>query len=232
MMTHSADFWFGLLEVIWVNVLLSGDNAVVIALAARNLPPARQRLAVGGGASVAVLLRIVLTLLAARLLLLPWLKIVGAVLLVFIGVGLLAPAKPVTRPRNRRSGVGVAVRAIVIADVIMSLDNVVAVAAAAQGSLTLLIIGLALSIPLVVFGSTLLLKVIERFPAIVWLGAALLGFIAGQMLVGDPAVTPLMTRIDRAASLASDVLPLFAGILGALIVLGLGRLRLSRARDS
>ncbi|NBT79071.1 MAG: TerC family protein, partial [Betaproteobacteria bacterium] len=185
----SPDFWLALGKIIWVNILLSGDNAVVIALAARSLPPQQQKKAIMIGSGAAIALRIVLTLVAAQLLLLPYLKLIGALLLLYIGVTLLLPEDESDDGGSGvTSSMATAVRTILIADLVMSLDNVIAVAAAANGNVPLLIIGLATSIPLVIFGSTLLLKVIERFPAIVWAGAALLGFIAGEISVTDPAV--------------------------------------------
>src|SRR6185312_7813459 len=146
-------FWLGLLEVIWVNILLSGDNAVVIALAARSLPESRQVPTIALGAGAAVVLRVILTLVAAELLLLPWLKFVGGLLLLYIGISLLLPEKDGGGPVREQNSMLAAIRTIIIADLVMSLDNVVAVAAAAHGSLVLLVLGLAISIPLVVFGS-------------------------------------------------------------------------------
>ena len=185
----STAFWLALGQIIWINILLSGDNAVVIALAARTLPPKQQKQAIFIGSGAAIVMRIALTLVAAQLLELPWLKLIGAVLLIYIGVTLLLPEHEGDgSDKGGGGGMVAAVRTILIADLVMSLDNVIAVAAAAKGSTTLLIIGLAMSIPLVIFGSTLLIKVIERFPFIVWLGAALLGFIAGEIVVQDPAL--------------------------------------------
>ena len=187
----SAAFWAALGSIIWVNIILSGDNAVVIAMAARTLPPEQQRKAVFWGSAAAIVLRVVLTLLATEMLKWPYLKIVGGLLLFYIGLTLLAesgdeddgPGGPGTSTLMH------AVRTILVADLVMSLDNVLGVAAAAKGNTSLLIIGLALSIPLIIFGSTLMLKIMERFPILVTLGAALLGFLAGEMLLTDPAIT-------------------------------------------
>jgi YjbE family integral membrane protein len=182
-------FWTALAKIIGVNVVLSGDNAVVIALAARSLPARQQKLAIGWGAGAAIALRIVLTVFAVALLALPWLKLVGAALLLWIGVKLLVPG-------DASEGVGAAdsllaaIRTILVADVVMSLDNVIAVAAAAGGSWLLLVIGLAISIPLVVFGATLLVKVMERYPFVITVGAALIGFVAGEMAWEDQAIAP------------------------------------------
>jgi YjbE family integral membrane protein len=223
-----AAFWLALLQIIWVNILLSGDNAVVIALAARSLPPTQQRNAIVIGSAAAIIMRIVLTLVAAKLLLLPWLKLIGAVLLVYIGVSLLMPEDEDDSHGKSHGNLFAAIRTIMIADLVMSLDNVVAVAAAAMGDTTLLVVGLAISIPLVIFGSTLLLKVIERFPIIVWVGAALLGFIAGELLVGDPALQEPIARIDTALGMSQHNFALLVGAVGAILVLLMGKILVAR----
>lgn len=225
-------FWLGLLEVIWVNILLSGDNAVVIALAARSLPESRQVPAIALGAGAAVVLRVVLTLVAAELLLLPWLKVVGGLLLLYIGISLVLPDKDGGGSIRQQNSMLAAIRTIIVADLVMSLDNVVAVAAAAHGSLVLLILGLGISIPLVVFGSALLLKVTERFPFIVWVGGALIGYIAGEMLVSDPGLHDWIAVVLRALSMSQEVLIAAAGGLGAAIVLATGKLMGRRAESS
>jgi YjbE family integral membrane protein len=183
-------FFILLLQIIGVNIVLSGDNAIVIALAARGLPPAQQKQAVAWGSGAAVLMRIVLTIVAVELLRLPYLKILGALLLVWIAVKLLIPESGDEGDGETSSGFAGAIRTILIADLAMSLDNVIAVAAVAKGNVTLLILGLAISIPMVVFASRLLLGLMERFPLIVTAGAALLGWVAGEMLIGDPVVHP------------------------------------------
>jgi len=180
-------FWTALLKIIGVNIVLSGDNAVVIALAARTLPPRQQAHAIRWGAAAAIALRIVLTLFAVALLALPWLKLAGSILLLWIGIRLLVPDE---------GGHGVsgaqcllhAIRVILVADLVMSVDNVIAVAAAAGGSWPLLAIGLAISVPLVIFGATLLVKVMERYPIVIAAGAALIGFVAGEMAWEDRAI--------------------------------------------
>jgi len=225
----SPDFWLALGKIVWVNILLSGDNAVVIALAARSLPPQQQKKAIMIGSGAAIGLRIVLTLVAAQLLLLPYLKLIGALLLLYIGVTLLLPEDESDDGGSGvTSSMATAVRTILIADLVMSLDNVIAVAAAADGNVPLLIIGLATSIPLVIFGSTLLLKVIERFPAIVWAGAGLLGFIAGEISVTDPAVVGWFAEQEAAWGLGDHRLQVLAGAVGAVLVLGVGKALLSR----
>ena len=187
-----APFWAALLSIIVANILLSGDNAVVIAMASRNLQPSQQKKAIFWGSAAAIVLRVILTLTAVQLLSLPYLKIVGAILLVYIGVQLLADSGDETEMDGHSNIMG-AIRTILVADLVMSLDNVIAVAAAAQKGpeetrLILLIVGLGLSIPLIIFGSTMLLKVMDRFPVIITLGAGLLGLLAGGMLVEDPAI--------------------------------------------
>ena len=167
----SPEFWIALMQIIGVNIVLSGDNAVVIALAARGLPPEQQKRAVAWGSGAAVVMRIVLTIVAVELLRLPYLKLVGAALLLWI-------ARPAADPRGRRArrrctaatSMAAAIKTILLADLVMSLDNVIAVAAAAKGNTVLLVIGLAISIPLVVFASRLLLKLMDRFPIIITLG--------------------------------------------------------------
>ena len=230
MSMSSPEFWLALLQIIWINILLSGDNAVVIALAARSLPANQQRRAIVIGSGAAIVMRIVLTLVAAQLLSLPWLKFAGAILLVYIGVSLLLPDGEEKEVGQSNKGLFTAIRTILIADLVMSLDNVVAVAAAAMGDEVLLILGLAVSIPLVIFGSTLLLRVIERFPLIVWIGAALLGFIAGELLVDDPALQAPVERLDLFLGISHHQLAIAAGIVGALVVLALGKIFLIRKK--
>ena len=185
---QTAAFWVGLWQIILVNIVLSGDNAVVIALAARSLPPRQQTQAVLWGAGAAVILRIILTVIAVELLKWPWLKLIGAVLLLWIAVKLLMPEDGGEGNVNASENLWTAIKTILIADLVMSLDNVIAVAAAAKGSLTLLILGLAISIPLVIFGATMLMKVMDRFPVIITIGAGLLGWVSGDMAATDPVV--------------------------------------------
>src|SRR5258705_5680565 len=190
----SQAFWVGLAKIIGVNVILSGDNAVVIALAARSLPAKQQKKAVFWGAGAAVILRIILTIFAVALLTLPWLKLVGSLLLFWIGVKLLIPDEG-DDDIKASDQLLAAIKTILIADLVMSLDNVIAVAAAAGGHMGLLIIGLAISIPLVVFGATLLIKLMERFPVIITIGAGLIGWVAGEMLVPDSALKGWFTSL-------------------------------------
>jgi YjbE family integral membrane protein len=210
-------FWAALLSIIVANILLSGDNAVVIALASRNLPAHQQKKAIFWGSAAAIVLRVVLTVTAVQLLTLPYLKIIGAILLVYIGVQLLADSDEDTDMEGS-SNIWGAIRTILVADLVMSLDNVLAVAAAAQkgpeeARLALLIIGLGLSIPLIIFGSTMLLKVMDRFPIIITLGAGLLGLLAGGMLVEDPAIKESMQAAFEDAHM------IFEGIGVAIVIL-------------
>lgn len=219
----SQAFWIGLAKIIGVNIVLSGDNAVVIALAARSLPPRQQRLAILWGAGAAVVLRIILTIFAVALLALPWLKLVGGVLLFWIGIKLLVPEDDGENV-DASSNLAAAIRTILIADLVMSLDNVIAVAAAAGGSMTLLVIGLAISIPLVVFGATLLVNLMERFPVIITIGAALIGLVAGEMLVTDPIALGWLNGLGGIVvdggkpKLDGWNLELGAGLVGAVLV--------------
>jgi YjbE family integral membrane protein len=211
----SAAMWSALGSIMLANIVLSGDNAVVIAMAARSLKPEHQNKAIFWGSAAAIVMRIILTLVAVQLLALPYLKIVGAVLLVYIGVDLLSGGGDDDSHDKQINGLGAAIRTILIADLVMSLDNVLAVAAAAKGSTPLLILGLLVSIPLIIFGSTLLMKIMERFPIIITLGAALLGFLAGEMLLTDPAFVGWFGKMGEQTIL-------FAGVIGAAIVVGLG----------
>jgi len=231
-MLASAAFWVGLGKIIWVNLLLSGDNAVVIALAARSLPARQQKLAVFWGAGAAVVMRVILTIFAVALLTLPWLKIVGGVLLLWIGVKLLAPDEGGEEVASS-DNLWQAIKTILIADLVMSLDNVLAVAAAADSAApsaelaamkyTLLVLGLAISIPIVIFGSTLMLKLMERWPVIITLGGALLGWIAGEMMVTDPAIDAWVEH--NAAWLETWRV---AAIVGAVVVYAVGTLIVRR----
>jgi YjbE family integral membrane protein len=220
----SAAFWAALGSIIWVNIILSGDNAVVIALAARSLPPKQQKLAIFWGSAAAIVMRVVLTIIAVEMLKWPWLKIIGAILLVYIGVTLmLDDDEGEGHVGEEKGNLLTAVRTILIADLVMSLDNVLAVAAAAKGNTLLLVIGLALSIPLIIFGSQLLLKVMERFPIIITAGAALLGFLAGEMLLTDPA---LVAHIGELPHWQINV----GGAFGAGLVVTIGTLMRRRQK--
>jgi YjbE family integral membrane protein len=207
--------WTALLKIIGVNIVLSGDNAVVIALAARSLPPKQQKQAIFWGSAAAIILRIVLTLFAVALLALPWLKLVGSALLLWIGIKLLVPEDG-GDDVEASDNLLVAIRTILIADLVMSLDNVIAVAAAAGGHWGLMIVGLAISIPIVIFGATLLVKLMERFPIIITIGAALIGFVAGEMAWEDHAIaaytSPYPPDMKYAAAVAGAALVVAWGL--------------------
>lgn len=223
----TAQSWWGLGAVIWANIILSADNVVVMALAARSLPPQQKKLALLLGAGAAILVRIALTIIAVELLKLPLLKIIGGLALLWIAVKLLLPGDG-NADIQGASNLIQAVKAIVVADLVMSVDNVIAVAAAAQGSVPLLVVGLGISMPLAIFGATVLMKLMARYPIITTLGAAILGWVAGGMLVTDPAAAewidanlPGMHVHALGAS--------WAEIAGALLVVGVGRWLATRA---
>jgi YjbE family integral membrane protein len=216
----NTEFWLGLLQIIGINIVLSGDNAVVIALAARSLPKEQQRQAIIWGTAGAVVLRVLLTLVAAKLMALPWLQIVGGALLLWIGVQLLAGGDDEAESDGKQVGLFAAIRTILIADLVMSLDNVIGVAAAAKGDSMLLIIGLGIAIPIVIFGSTLMIKLMERFPVIVTAGAALIGWVAGDTIFSDTVVKPLAGD--------SNVAHYAFAVAGAVFVVLLGKWLASR----
>jgi YjbE family integral membrane protein len=216
----SPDFWVALSQIILINIVLSGDNAVVIALACRSLPPRQQKNAIIFGSVGAIVLRVILTFFAVYLLTLPYLKIIGAALLLWIGVGLLK-GEDEEEHMDDNSNLAAAIKTIIIADLVMSLDNVIGVAAAAKGNVPLLVFGLVISIPLIIFGSKIILKLMNRFPIIITLGAALLGWVAGEMLLTDPAITGFIEKHHY----LHNILP----AAGAAIVVGLGKYLGSRA---
>ena len=217
---QNPDFWIGLLKIVWINIILSGDNAVVIALAARSLPPEQQRKAIMIGSGAAVVLRIALTVVAAKLLAMPYLQIIGGLLLLWIGVQLLSEEEGDDDGEPKASNLMHAVRTILIADLVMSLDNVIGVAAAAKGDELLLMIGLAISIPLVVFGSSMMIKMMERFPVIVVFGAGLIGWVGGETIVSDVALSEVLA--------ANTWLHYAAAAAGAAFVVGVGKFLQSR----
>jgi len=233
---QTVAFWAGLWQIILINIVLSGDNAVVIALAARSLPPKQQKAAIFWGAGAAVVMRIILTVFAVALLTYPWLKLVGAVLLLWIAVKLLLPEDGGEGDVESSDNLWAAIKTILIADLVMSLDNVIAVAAAARGSLTLLILGLAISIPLVIVGATLLMKIMERWPIIITIGAALLGYVAGEMAATDPALDGWLrlhfTYVEDVAMVGGVSLKLICGIVGAVLVVAAGKWLAARAKGS
>lgn len=218
----SSFFWVTLGQIMMINIVLSGDNAVVIAMASRSLPPKQQQQAIFFGSFGAIALRVILTFFAVMLLDLPWLKLVGAVLLVWIGIQMLIPDDE-TEKISAHAQLWAAIRTIVIADFIMSLDNVLGVAAAAKGNLLLLILGLGLSIPLIIYGSTFILKLMNRVPAIITAGGGVLGWVAGEMAIADPAVGPFVQS-------SANWLHTAAPLLGAALVVVAGTM-LARANQ-
>jgi YjbE family integral membrane protein len=220
MSVDDPGFWVAVLQIIWIDLLLSGDNAVVIALACRQLPPNQRVWGIAVGTLVAIGLRIVFTGMVTTLMTMPYLKLIGGVLLIWIAIKLLAGEeesddeniKPVANLWH-------AVRIIVIADAVMSLDNVIAIAMAAHGNYALLMFGLAVSIPLIMAGSALVISLLERFPIIVWGGAALLGWIAGEIMARDPLISG---HLDPAAAHTASMV---GAVLGALFVVGVGLIR-------
>jgi YjbE family integral membrane protein len=187
-----AAFLFNVLSIVLIDVLLAGDNAVVIALAVKSLPPRERRIGIAAGASAAVVLRIILTFFAARLLLLNYVRFVGGALVIWIAVKLFSDAAADEGAGPRARGLWQAVWFILVADVTMSIDNILAVAAASQGSLPLLIFGLGLSIPFVVFTSNLLSRCMDRYPIVIYAGAAILGRVGGDLMIGDPWIIGLL----------------------------------------
>lgn len=217
-----AGFWLAVGQIIWINILLSGDNAVVIALACRGLPPRQRAWGMALGAGIAVLMRVVFTGVVASLLLLPYLKIVGGLALLYIAANLLAPEKPDHNETEAAQHLWRAVRLVAVADVIMSLDNVIAIAAAAQGNLMLLIFGLVISIPLIVAGATMIMWLLTRVPLLIWAGAALLGWIAGEVIATDPVSVAYLTNAFGAAQ--AQKAEIASGIAAAILVLIAGGL--------
>ena len=220
-MISTSAFWVALAQIMVVNIMLSGDNAVVIALASRSLPPKQQKMAILFGSGAAILLRIVLTFFAVMLMELPYLKLVGGLALLWIAASMLNADQGEGEFESHAS-LWAAVRTILVADFIMSLDNVIGVAAAAKGNYVLLIIGLALSIPLIIYGSQIILKLMERFPLIILGGAALLGWVAGDMMIADHVLEPYLASHSALAHW-------FAPALCAVAVVVVGKWLDSRA---
>jgi YjbE family integral membrane protein len=231
-------FWIAVGKIIWINVLLSGDNALVIAMACRGLHGRHRLWGMVVGAGIAVVLLIAFTGIVATLMLLPYLKLIGGIALLVIAAKLLVP-----EDEGDEIAAGTtlwhAIRIVVIADIVMSLDNVIAVAAAANGQFSLLILGLAISIPMIIAGAALIMLVLDRFPLLIWLGAMLLGWIAGDVIASDPAVEPLLKHlldgqmvlnVDAKSalfgsshfSLGGELMESIASVLGAIMVLVAG----------
>src|SRR6476646_5881908 len=222
--TTSAQFFVDLLRIMSIDILLSGDNAVVIALASRSLPDAQRWRAVVGGSAAAVVMRILLCLIITTVLKVPYLKVGGGMMLLYIGVQLVLPeGETDASDVAATSHVWSAIRTILIADAVMSLDNVVAIAAAAHGSAILIALGLAISIPLIVFGSQIVLRFLNRFPILVVMGGGLLGWIAGEIMVSDPFVHTLLPYSEELQARIAK--PLFA-----VLVMATGTVLSRRAR--
>jgi len=216
-----AAFWLAVLQIIFVNLLLSGDNAVVIAMACRGLPTQQRRWGIVIGAGVAVFLRIIFIGVVARLMLLPYLKLAGGAALVLIAAKLIVPDDPGRDEIRAVAHLWRAVLIIAFADIIMSLDNIIAIAAVAQGDFLLLAIGLMIAIPLIMAGATLIIVLLDRFPILVWVGTALLGWIAGETIATDPAVVRFTTSFGEKIS---HQVEFAAAGAGALLAIGAGGL--------
>jgi YjbE family integral membrane protein len=220
-MENISFYFIPALQIIWIDLLLSGDNAVVIALASRNLPPDLRKKVVFYGAAFAIGLRIIFTVLTNFLLDMPWIKAIGAVLLIWVAVKLLVSEEEDTSNIKPADNLRQAIQTIAIADLVMSLDNVLAIAASAKGSVGLIIFGLLASIPLVIAGSQLILKVLHRYPILVWAGAALLGWVAGEIFSHDVGITKTLGWHIPNITIASFTVNI-APIIGTIIVLILG----------
>jgi len=214
-MLATSFFWVTLAQIMMINIVLSGDNAVVIALASRSLPPRQQKQAILFGSFGAIALRVILTFFAVLLLGLPFLKLIGSVLLGWIGIAMLIPEDDEAEVAGA-AHLWSAIKTIIVADFVMSLDNVLGVAAAAKGNVVLLVLGLGISIPLIIYGSTLILKLMTRFPIIITVGGGVLGWVAGEMAVSDPV---LASWSEGSGHWAHAVAP----VLGAIFVVGAGK---------
>ena len=224
-----ADFWIAVGQIILIDILLGGDNAVVIALACRKLPDQQRIKGILWGTAGAIVLRVILIFFALTLLAIPFLKIVGAVLLVWIGIKLLMPEPEDAHGSIQASDkLWAAVKTVIVADLVMSVDNVIAIAGAAESAggdhkMPLVIFGLLVSIPIIVWGSQLVIKLMDRFPWIVTAGGMLLGWIAGTMAVTDPALINPTTMPQMPKLTESAMLKYGAGVAGALLVLVIGK---------
>jgi YjbE family integral membrane protein len=217
-----ADYAISVLRIIGINIILSGDNAIVIALACRALPPRQRVIGIILGAGAAVLLRILFTVIVQQLLDVPWLKLIGGVVLLWIAVKLLLGEE--ASEDSVRSGANVwdAVKIVAVADIVMSLDNVLAIAAAAGGRMSLVVLGLVISIPLVIFGATLLTWLLDRLPVLVWAGSALLGWVAGELIATEPILQPYMAVAAESLGVTLKVVTRTLEAFGALLVVALG----------
>ena len=231
--TFHPEFWLAVGQIIMIDILLGGDNAVVIALACRKLPPRQRMLGIFWGTGGAIVLRVILIFFALTLLTIPYLKLVGALLLMWIGIKLLLPEDGDKHGKLQSSErLWAAVKTVVVADFVMSLDNVIAIAGSAEGAgdehkMLLVIFGLVVSIPIIVWGSQLVVKLMDRFPIVITLGGMLLGWIAGGMAVSDPALLPILSGEYGIAKVPQATVYI-ASIIGALFVLFMGKWLASR----
>jgi YjbE family integral membrane protein len=236
----TPEFLVAVGQIIMIDILLGGDNAVVIALACRKLPPAQRTKGIIWGTIGAIVLRVILIFFALTLLAIPYLKIVGAALLVWIGIKLIAPEDEDEHANIQSSDkLLAAIKTVIVADLVMSVDNVIAIAGAAESAggdhkMPLVVFGLLVSIPIIVWGSQLVIKLMDRFPFIIVLGGMLLGWIAGTMAVTDPAVAPYMPAVTEAGGKVAEVSATAryaAGAAGALLVLAIGKWLGARRRS-
>jgi YjbE family integral membrane protein len=217
-----ADYALSILRIIGINIILSGDNAIVIALACRSLPPRQRVIGIILGAGAAVVLRILFTIIIQQLLDVPWLKLVGGLVLLWIAVKLLLGDEASEDSVKSGASVWEAVKIVAIADIVMSLDNVLAIAAAAGGNTNLIIFGLIISIPLVVFGATLLTWLLDRLPILVWAGAALLGWVAGELLATEPILQPYVAMLAESLGVTAKVVTRVVEASCAVLVVVVG----------
>jgi YjbE family integral membrane protein len=217
-----ADLAITVLRIIGINIILSGDNAIVIALACRSLPPRQRVVGIILGAGAAVVLRIIFTVIVQQLLDVPWLKLIGGVVLLWIAVKLLLGDEANEDSVRSGSSVWEAVKIVAVADIVMSLDNVLAIAAAAGGHTGLIILGLIISIPLVVFGATLLTWLLDRLPILVWVGSALLGWVAAELIATEPILVPYLQSVAQSLGVAPKVLTRIIEVSGAVMVVAVG----------
>jgi YjbE family integral membrane protein len=225
-------FWVAVLEIIWINILLSGDNAIVIALACRRLPPKQRVAGIVLGTVAALVMRVAFASIVVTLMFIPYVKIAGGLALLWIAMKLLVPSEESGEAASPTDTLLRAMAVIAVADIVMSLDNVIAVAAAADGNFALLVFGLGISVPAVVGGATVISALINYFPLVVWAGAALLGWIAGDVIAGDPVVADAAHALGAGAH---EKIKLACAILGAssTVVAGvIGRARLARRMAS
>ena len=234
LMGVDADYALSILRIIGINIILSGDNAIVIALACRSLLPRQRVIGIVLGAGAAVVLRILFTVVVQQLLDVPWLKLVGGLVLLWIAVKLLLGEESDEESVKSGANIWEAVRIVAIADIVMSLDNVLAIAAAAGGNTNLIVFGLVISVPLVVFGATVLTWLLDRLPLLVWAGAALLGWVAGELIATEPILQPYVADLAQSLGITTKIISRIAETFCAVLVVLVGWLisKVSHARRS